>query len=104
MGAKGVKRPDLPCERSPPGGSSSLRSTAAKASQQTTRAIAALTRRMHRMPISCQRGQGVTGGMHKNVAGGATACCGVAAMVQVSVQTAQVTTQMVQVSVPTAQV
>ena len=52
--------------------------------------------------------------MHKNVAGGATACCGVAAMVQVSVQTeqmvqvsvqtAQVTTQMVQVSVPTAQV
>ena len=57
MGAKGVKRPDLPCERSPPGGSSSLRSTAAEASQQATRAIAALTRRMHRMPISCQRGR-----------------------------------------------
>ena len=57
MGAKGVKRPDLPCERSPPGGSSSLRSTAAEASQQTTGAIAALTRRMHRMPISCQRGR-----------------------------------------------
>ena len=57
MGAKGVKRPDLPCERSPPGGSSSLRSTATEASQQATRAIAALTRRMHRMPISCQRGR-----------------------------------------------
>ena len=61
MGAKGVKRPDLPCERSPPGGSSSLRSTAAEASTQitleATRAIAALTRRMHRMPISCQRGR-----------------------------------------------
>jgi len=57
MGAKGVKRPDLPCERSPPGGSSFLRSTAAEASQQATRAIAALTRRMHRMPISCQRGR-----------------------------------------------
>ena len=61
MGAKGVKRPDLPCERSPPGGSSSLRSTAAEASThitlKTTGAIAALTRRMHRMPISCQRGR-----------------------------------------------
>ena len=60
MGAKGVKRPDLPCERSPPGGSSSLRSTAAEASThitlKTTGAIAALTRRTHRMPISCQRG------------------------------------------------
>lgn len=33
MGAKGVKRPDLPCERSPPGGSSSLRSTAAEATR-----------------------------------------------------------------------
>ena len=61
MGAKGVKRPDLPCERSPPGGSSSLRSTAAEASTQitleTTRAIAALTRRTHRMAFSCQRGR-----------------------------------------------
>ena len=57
MGEKGVKRPDLPCERSPPGGSSSLRSTAVEASQQTTGAIAASTRRMHRMPIPCQRGR-----------------------------------------------
>ena len=61
MGAKGVKRPDLPCERSPPGGSSSLRSTAAEASThitlETTRAIAALTRRTHRMAFSCQRGR-----------------------------------------------
>ena len=40
MGAKGVKRPDLPCERSPPGGSSSLRSTAAEATLETTGAIA----------------------------------------------------------------
>ena len=61
MGAKGAKRPDLPCERSPPGGSSSLRSTAAEASThitlEATGAIAVLTRRMHRMPFSCQRGR-----------------------------------------------
>jgi hypothetical protein len=60
-GTTGAKRPGVPCDRSPPGGSSYLRSTAAEASTQitleATRAIAALTRRTHRMPISCQRGR-----------------------------------------------